>query len=216
MDHREHRCGNSSTVLNELIYHMPYAIFSVALALGMLSVLYSVMSIEEIHSKSDILFHSFHFLHLVFASTGAFIIYLRYSSSVLRGFIVSLFSTVIFCTLSDVILPYCAGLILGVHMHIHFCFLTELQNVVPFVCVGLLNGYIVHRNAVGLWDSKVFHFAHTLVSALASLFYVVGHGLEHWYVHMGLLFILLIIAVVIPCTCADIIVPVFFAKLDKK
>ncbi len=59
------------------------------------------------------------------------------------------------------------------------------------------------------------HFGHILISSLASLFYLISEGLSNWYPQMGLLFLFLIVAVVVPCTLADVIVPIFFAKPRK-
>ena len=39
------------------------------------------------HAQSHILFHSFHFMHIVFAATGTMITYLRYSKKLLFGFL---------------------------------------------------------------------------------------------------------------------------------
>jgi hypothetical protein len=99
----------------------------------------------------------------------------------------------------------------------HFCFISEIHNVVPFLFVGLLNGLVMsnHKSSVKGYHSVGSHFGHILISSLASLFYLIAHGLSDWYPKMGFLFIFLIIAVVVPCTMADVIVPIWFAKRSK-
>jgi len=47
---------------------------------------------------------------------------------------------------------------------------------------------------------------------LASAFYMVSSGFGDWIDQIGLVFILLIFAVVIPCTLSDVVVPILFAK----
>ncbi len=215
--HQDH----DATIFQEIMHHLPYAIFSVAFGLIILSFVDFFMppmqSVSLTEKKLDILFHSFHFLHIIFAVTGSFIAFSRYSKNLIYGIVVSITTALFFCTLSDVILPYLGGTLLGVRMHIHFCFFSELHNVIPFLLVGLLNGVVMsnHSSTVKGFYSVSAHFSHIFISSLASLFYLVGHGLTDWYPKMGFLFIFLIIAVVVPCTMADIIVPIWFAKRDK-
>lgn len=221
-DHAHH---HEHSLMGELVHHLPYAIFSIALGLIILSLL-DVFSFSGHHHEhgaheavhgAHLLFHSFHFLHIIFAMTGSLIMFSRFSGNLVKGVIVSLFSSIFFCTLSDVVLPYIAGLMLGVHMHFHLCFYTELHNVIPFIGIGLLNGIVMSRHSSSIkgFYSVGSHFGHILISSLASLFYLVSEGFSNWYPQMGLLFIFLIIAVVVPCTLADVVVPMFFAKSRK-
>jgi len=50
---------------------------------------------------------------------------------------------------------------------------------------------------------------------MASILYMVSFGFAKWYSQMGLVFILMILAVLIPCTLSDIVVPMMFAKNKK-
>jgi hypothetical protein len=212
-NHRE------ASLLSELICHFPYAVFSVALGMIVLSfITFGTKALGNPHPKGfHALFHSFHFLHIVFATTGCLVTFSRFSKNLIKGFIISLLSALFFCTLSDIVLPYLAGRIFGVPMHFHLCFISEFHNIVPFLSVGLINGLIMsqHTTVNKTVYSVVSHFGHILTSSLASLFYLVGEGFHAWHTHMGLLFILLIFAVVIPCTFADVIVPVLFAQSGK-
>lgn len=233
MDHKtsqtcathDHHEGN---LLGELLHHLPYAVFSLALGLVILSLL-DVFGLghEHHHGHSHghdhamegahLLFHSFHFLHIIFAMTGCLVTFSRFSNNVAKGIVVAIISSLFFCTLSDVILPYLAGLFLGVHMHFHICLISELHNVIPFYIIGLINGLAMsrHDSTIKSVYSVGSHFGHILISSLASLFYLISEGLSNWYPQMGLLFLFLIVAVVVPCTLADVIVPIFFAKPRK-
>ena len=113
--------------MGELMHHFPYAIFSVAFGLSILSFLVYFSFISSAHTTlvcqgSDALFHSFHFMHIVFASTGTLITYFRFSKNILKGVLMEALSTMVFCTLSDSIIPYIAGTLMGVKMHLHICF----------------------------------------------------------------------------------------------
>jgi len=222
---KAHECGNLST---ELFTHFPYAVFSVALSFIIVAFLdyFSVGVSSEIvnhgahhhhHSGAHVLFHTFHFLHIVFAATGGMLTYFRFSKRIIPGIIVSSISTIIFCVLSDVLLPYVGGKLLGVPMTLHICFLRELSNVLPFLIIGLFNGWVLSKHDSGMHSfySIWSHFAHIFVSSIASLLYMVSHGMTQWPAYMGIIFILLIVAVVFPCTMSDVVVPMYFAKAGK-
>ncbi len=216
-DHDHH----NGSLIGELMCHLPYAIFSVALGIIVLSLVefFGLLRGDSsvVTRGTHILFHSFHFVHLVFAASGALITFSRFSNNLMRGFFVSLCSALFFCTLSDIIMPYLAGRLLGVSMRFHICLGSELRNVVPFLGIGLLNGLIISKSGARARSSYtvITHVGHIFASSLAALFYMVSEGFTNWYPYMGPLFILLIIAVVIPCTLADIIIPVVVAQSEK-
>lgn len=173
-------------------------------------------SVYDIRKNYHILFHSFHYLHLVFAVTGTFVTFSRFSKNTFRGIIVSLIAPAIFCTLSDVALPSLAGDLLGVSMKMHVCFIHwhDTLNLIPFMIVGIINGLLLRKHSetsLSLF-SLGSHFVHILISSLAALFYMVSFGFEAWYDSMGILFFFLVIAVVLPCTISDIVVPLYFAR----
>lgn len=221
-DHEHH--SHDHSLRKELLHHLPYAIFSLSIGFVVLSILYffGLGSAQKANLSQGyhILFHSFHYLHIVFATTGTFITFIRFSKNIFAGTILSIISPAIFCTLSDVALPALAGRFLGVHMHVHICFfsLPDLMNVIPFMVVGILNGLVLRRHSE---DSLSFfsvssHFVHILISSLAALFYMVSYGFESWPSMMGLLLLFLAVAVVIPCTISDVVVPIYFARIKKK
>jgi hypothetical protein len=216
-----HHHGHEHTIVGELIHHFPYALFSVAFGLTILSFVtyYSYSDpVNLICKKSDVLFHSFHFMHIVFAATGTLVTFFRYSRNVVKALLLGIFSPAIFCTLSDSILPYLGGKMLGVDMHFHLCFVTELQNVLPFLFIGIINGFVMSRHGhEQQWLYAISsHAIHILVSSLASIFYLVANGCTDWWHFIGLIFIYLIGAVVIPCTMSDVVVPLLFARAGAK
>lgn len=219
----ESNCHNKMHFLQEeIMCHLPYAIFSVAFGLAILSFLaYGSCLASSTNAAvcrgSHILFHSFHFMHIVFAATGTMITFLRFSNKIIKAFCIGTLSTMVFCTMSDVILPYIGGMMLGVTMKFHLCFLTELSNVLPFLVVGLCNGYLMSRHDSSRQGSySIFsHFIHILISSFASIFYLVSNGFTDWYLSIGPVFIFLVFAVVVPCTMSDVVVPMMFARTDK-
>jgi hypothetical protein len=216
-----HDHEHGSSVWYELVCHFPYAVFSVALCLIMLSLMSfftrEAIDIKVLKKGYKILFHSFHFMHIVFAATGNLITYFRFSKNIVVGLLTGIVTTVVFCTVSDSVLPYLGGRLLGVDMHWHMCFFTELPNVLPFLAVGLLNGFLMsrHHSSRQSFYSFSSHFIHIFVSALASSFYLVAHGYYSWYNQIGFVFLMLIGAVVVPCTLADVVLPMYFGIRAK-
>lgn len=219
-------CGlhehHSHSLYDEIITHFPYAILSIAIGMILLSFLsfFSYIPGNELilRSSGHMMFHCFHFVHIIFAATGSLITFFRFSKNIYWGIFISAISSIFFCVLSDILMPYVAGELLGVHMHFHVCFISELRNVVPFLVIGLVNGFFMSRHCTSKQTiySLGSHFAHILISSLASLFYIVSNGLDHWYVVMGPLFVLLILAVLVPCTLSDLVVPLWCARVGGK
>ncbi len=209
-----------ATVKEEIYCHLPFAIFSVALAMLVLSFLsFGPSSGNGCHgchhdSLSYRLFHNFHFLHLLFAGTGAMLMFKKYSKKTGLGVIVSFFVAAVFCTLSDALLPFLGGKVFNLNMHFHWCFISHLDTVLPFLFVGIFNGWIMSKHAVSkqFFYSTGFHFFHIFISSMASLLYLVSFGFHDWWVRMGIVFVYMILVVLIPCTLADIVVPMLFAK----
>jgi len=213
--------SHKHTMYGELACHLPYAVFSVAFSLIVLSLL-TFIGIDKDASKLrcmwDQLFHNFHFVHIVFASIGTLITFFRFSNNVLKGLIVGFFSATTFCIVSDIVIPYIGGVLLGVPMKLHVCFYSELRNILPFLLVGLFTGLVMrsHNAQTKGYFSIWSHFSHIFVSSLASSFYMVSHGFHNWESQIGYVFFVLILAVVVPCTLSDVVVPLSFASSNKR
>lgn len=207
-----------NTIKDEIFCHLPIAIFSVAITM----VILSFLSYFDPHGANvdgaHRLFHNFHYLHLLFAATGTVLTFRKYSKSIWLGIVVGFLVPVVFCTLSDAILPYFSGQIIGVDMSFHWCFIKKLSRVLPFIFAGMINGWFMSEHPANkqLFYSQGFHFLHIFISAMASILYLVSFGFHDWFKSIGLVFILLILVVLIPCTLSDIVVPMFFAKRQKK
>lgn len=214
--HNGHGCHS---IVQELVCHAPYAIFAVTFVLA--AVLFwssSGVLGETLCNSASRLFHGFHFIHIVFSSTGVLVTYFRFSKNrnVLRGFVVGGIIAASVCILSDAVLPYLGGRILGAPIKFHFCWLHELHNVFPFLLVGLFNGWILstHHSNRQTNYSALSHTAHIIASSFASLFYMISYGFVAWYANLGMVFLVLLVAVVVPCTLSDLVIPMLVARAD--
>ena len=108
MDDHSHACTNHQThehcsLTSEIMCHLPYAIFSAALGLIVISFLNFFgcfeAAVEHAHEHAGHshgsgvfqLFHSFHFLHIVFAATGALITFSVFHRILLKVLLSPLF-----------------------------------------------------------------------------------------------------------------------------
>ena len=90
--------------------------------------------------------------------------------------------------------------------------------MLPFLLVGVLNGWTMssHPTSTRLFYSTTFHFVHIFVSSMAAMLYLISFGFYEWWDRMGFVFIFLIVAVLVPCTMSDIVVPMLFARMKPK
>lgn len=222
--HDVHESHGHHSILQELICHAPYAIFAVTFCLAAALFWSSSVGPAVIGSATcagaSRLFHGFHFIHIVFSATGVLVTYFRFSKNrnIVRGFIVGGITAASVCILSDAVLPYLGGRILGAPIKFHFCWLYELHNVLPFLIVGLCNGWILstHHAQRQTSYSALSHTAHIVASSFASLFYMISYGFVAWYANLGMVFLVLLVAVVVPCTLSDLVIPMLVARADGK
>lgn len=213
-DHQSHEQCN--IFVEEVQGHMPYAIFSVAFALALVSILTASDTVSMRHVTYK-LFHNFHYIHLLFAATGTVLTFRRFSNNKILGILTGFFVPATFCTISDAFLPYLGGRLVHLDMELHWCFISHLDTVLPFLFIGMLNGWLMSRHNINrlTFYSFGFHFMHIFVSSMAAVLYLVSFGFYDWWNKMGFVFAYLIIAVLIPCTLSDIVVPMFFARIKK-
>jgi hypothetical protein len=199
----------SKSIKHELLCHFPYAVYAVALSM----VLVALITVRGALSHAALhgLFHTLHFLHIVFAATGTVLVYRKYNGGIFGSLFVGSIVPAIFCTLSDAVMPYLGGVMYGIDMEFHWCFRDHLGVIIPFLLVGIINGIVLslHDSAGQDRYAATSHFLHIFISALASTMYMIGHGFAAWQSSVSYLFLFLLFAVLIPCTFADVIVPVW-------
>ena len=154
----------------ELQEHLPYTIFSVAagmVALGLLTYVSTLLKAREIPQATQGLFHIFHPIHLLLSATATTAMFWRHERRFIKAVVVGFIGAVGICGISDIIIPYVAGLLLGVKMHFHACLIEHLMMILPFVVAGIFAGFVIPPTTE---KSTIFsHAAHVLVSSMASI-----------------------------------------------
>ena len=197
----------------ELCEHLPYTIFSVAVGLavmGLLTAAFRALDPDGMPEAVRGLFHIFHPLHVLFSATATTAMFWRHERRMAKAVLVGVAGATGICSISDIVMPYLAGLLLGVQMEFHLCVIHHPVLVVPFAAIGIAAGLLV---SPGTNRGTIFsHSAHVMVSSMASILYLVSFGMTDWFRATGLVFIYMILAVMLPCCSSDIVFPLLLAR----
>ncbi|MDI6821742.1 MAG: hypothetical protein QMD66_02535 [Actinomycetota bacterium] len=201
-------------VLQELGEHLPYSIFSAAMGLlflGVLSYIGMLLKAEEVLPKaSKELFHVFHPVHLLLSAAATTAMFWSHEKRFLKALIIGFLGAVVICGLSDIVLPFLGGSLLGVNMHLHICILEHPGMILPFVLVGIVAGFLAPL-AISK-STQYSHAIHVMVSSMASILYLTAFGLMNWMDFIGSVFIIVVLAVMIPCCISDIVFPLLLTE----
>ncbi len=213
----------------ELRRHLPFSVFSVAAGIVVLAMLTAVIQSvggdlgrpheaqavqaehahdhdhEVLATPAGGLFHVFHPVHLLFSAVATTAMFWRYERRLWKAVITGFVGSVVVCSLSDIFFPYIGGLLLGAEMGFHLCIVEHPGLVFPFVFVGIGVGLLAAETVKA--STFVSHSAHVFTSSMASILYLVTYGLSGWMEHAGWVFLVVVVAVMIPCCISDIIFP---------
>lgn len=200
----------------EFLCHMPYGILAVAASMILVSLMLFCTPPTPLFAKNaNTLFHTLHFIHILFAASSVVLAFRKYSESRLGAIILGALVPAIFCTLSDVFLPYWGSLVFGLNVTLHLCFKSHLTSILPFLITGIVNGLLLSHSKKCddlMSHAIVSHFSHSFISALASFLYLLSHGFADLKHGMGIIFVVLLVSVIIPCIISDVIVPTVCAR----
>jgi hypothetical protein len=197
----------------EFAHHLPYTLISSLIAMG------AVWSfgMTQLHQhvgegwseQFQWSFHVLHPMHVALSAIATTAVFWRYERKLAKALAVGFFGTVIPCGLSDYIFPFVGGRFLGQPVELHICLIDHPMVIFPFLGLGIVGGLLFEERVAG---SSVFsHGAHVFVSSLASLFYLVSFGFTGWLSDIRMVFpvfLVVVIAVWIPCCLSDIVIPV--------
>jgi hypothetical protein len=197
-------------ILRELKHHLPFTLGGAAL--GVLLLIPLGMLPETVSHRLFATFHPLHVLASATATASMYGLYKcvegRFKCNPLLLLLVGYLGSVGIGTLSDSVIPFLGERLLGLHSHVHVGFIELWYLVNPAALAGIAISYF--RPV-----TRVPHFAHVLLSTVASLAHI-GMALEGPLppVKYLALFVFLLVAVWVPCTFSDIAFPLLFVRRD--
>lgn len=195
-------------ILHELKRHAPFTLFGAFTGIVlMVLVVLSGAGTELLHG----LFEGLHSVHVLLSALVTAAMYRRYRKNVIACILIGFVGSVGIATLSDVIFPHHGGTLIllatsqEAEIHFHIPFIEHWWLIGPMALVGV---------AIGMYKpmTKIPHTGHVLLSTWASLFYVIAHapGTVNWLPLLPLVFVVLFVAVWLPCCVSDIAFPLLF------
>ena len=201
-------------IIFELGSHLPYSIFGVVIGiiiLGILTFFTIILNAEHLLPKAaEELFHIFHPIHVLLSAIVTTAMFWKHERHFIKTLFIGFFGSIAICGLSDILLPYVGGGILGTKMHLHLCILEHSLIITPFAAIGVTVGFLVP--AVIEKSTEFSHSMHVLVSSMASILYLISFGVSEWTHMVGGIFLVTIIAVMLPCCLSDIVFPLSFIE----
>ncbi len=207
----------SARVIEELAHHLPYTLVGSLVAMAVVwffaaQRLHQGIA-EQLFEESRTAFHLFHPLHVCLSAIATTALSWRTSRRLLQTVLTGALGTIIPCGLSDYVFPYLGGRLLNQPMELHACVVAHPQMFFPFLILGILGGLWAEERLTG---SHFFsHAAHILVSSVASLLYLISFGCVAWMTDVRFVFpvfLIILLAVWIPCCISDIVIPTATAK----
>jgi hypothetical protein len=218
--------GRLKQVLIELKAHSPFTMFGASTGIVLMLLFRSIS-----HQASYRLFYIFHPAHVVLSAMVTASLFRLHEKT--KGFLIVLIvgyvGSIGIATLSDSILPFWGEDILGavipteaaIHHHeheagaeqghekeLHIGFIEEWYIVNPAALLGILIAYFLPR-------SKLPHAFHILISTWASTAHIMMNTHQPMTAVLALgIFIVLFIAVWLPCCFSDIVFPMLFVKAE--
>lgn len=187
-------------IVKELRTHAPYT------ALGALSgiIIMTIIAYGNVPSQvSYIVFYTLHPIHVVLSALATTAMYARYKRcKLLLALLIGWTGSIGIATISDAVIPFLGGNLLGVRMEFHIPFI-EKWWINLLALVGIAIGYRKQT-------TRIPHLGHVLLSTWASLFYFTAFGIVDWIPLLPFIFLFLFLAVWIPCCTSDIVYPLLF------
>jgi len=200
-------------LLRELGDHIPFSIFGVSLSLVSMGILTFLAVLLQANAflpqASHDLFHVFHPIHLLFSATATTAMFWKHEKNFIKAIIVGTIGSLAVCGLSDILFPFLGGLMLGADMHIHVCVLENPLLIATFIATGIIAGVLVPHAIEHATEYS--HAVHVFISSAASILYLLAYGVTEWIHSLGSIFLIMTLAVLVPCCLSDIIFPLFCA-----
>lgn len=192
-------------IVYELKRHAPFTAFGALTGIILMGIIILVRLSSE---TSHTIFHFLHPLHIVLSALVTTAMYRRYRGGVTAAVGIGFVGSIAICSTSDIVFPYLGGALLGFPITFHVCIIEHMWLIILSALAGI---------AIGLmWPRTRFpHAGHVLLSTWASLFYLIAFGMGDWIALSPFVFLILFLAVWIPCCASDIVFPLLFVRKKK-
>lgn len=193
--------GWRKSLRSELTHHLPFTTLSVlatTLAIGVISQRQAIRW-EVGH------FEGFHYTHLFASAVATTAVFWRHRRDPFLAVGVGVCGSVLFCTMSDIVLPYLGGNLFGIPIEWELEAVRSPFSVFGASLFGSLFGFI-HLRYLSIYS----HSVHVAISSLASLTYLLTHTSARWFswAHAPGVVVILLVAVFLPCCLSDLVMPV--------
>ena len=151
-------------------------------------------------------FYTLHPIHILLSALVTTAMYKKYGNGkIWAAILIGYLGSIGIATISDAIIPYLGGALLGIKIEFHMPFIEKWWLINPVALIGITIGY---------WKptTKIPHFGHVLLSTWASLFYFTAFGTARWIPQLHFVFLFLFLAVWLPCCLSDIVFPLLFTR----
>jgi len=193
-------------VANELKKHAPFTFLGAITGI----IIMAAVVFANIPSRiSHTLFYILHPVHVILSALVTTAMYKRYGKGKMwEAILIGYAGSIGIATLSDVVIPYLGGSLLGIKIGFHAGFIEKWWLVNPLALAGITLGY---------WrpTTKFPHAGHVLLSTWASLFYFTAFGRANWTPLLPFILLFLFLAVWIPCCTSDIVFPLLFTRKKR-
>ncbi len=200
-------------IASELRHHVPFT------ALGAVSgiIIMVIIALANVPLQvSEAAFHTLHPLHVVLSALATTAMYRKYGSrKIWAAILIGYVGSIGIATLSDAIIPYLGGSLLGVEIEFHIPFIeTEKMPFLGIETWKLVNSAALAGIIIGYLrpTTKFPHLGHVFLSTWASLFYFTAFGIAPWIPLLPFIFLFLFLAVWLPCCISDIVFPLLFIR----
>ena len=190
-------------ISTELARHIPFTSFGAITGI----IIMVIIVLSNVPTQiSHTAFYTLHPIHVVLSAMVTTAMYRKYSPGKLWvAILVGYTGSIGIATISDAIIPYLGGSLLGINIGFEVPFIEKWWLVNPMALVGI---------AIGYWKpaTKFPHYGHVLLSTWASLFYFTAFGIARWLPLLHFIFLFLFLAVWLPCCLSDIVFPLLFTR----
>ncbi len=188
-------------IIIELREHIPFTALGAVSGIIIMAAIVLANVPQQISQGAFITFHPLHVLLSGLVTTA--MLKKHGTSKIWTAVIIGFSGSVGIATISDCVIPYLGGVLLGADMELHLGFIKEWWLVNPLALTGIAVGYLRPT-------TKFPHFGHVLLSTWASLFYFTAFGIAPWIPLLPLVFLFLFLSVWLPCCVSDIVFPLLF------